>query len=246
MKKFFFMAIALVAAASMSAQTTPAASYYFNNLAATYTLSGSEDGNAFSEATYTMDGVEGFSVNYAGESAKGYVYLAANGNIFFEYSNSGSKNNVVKTGNNMFVCDSKNFVLNVKGLKENDEVYLLYSAKGSTAATLTNADNANTQVMSDAVETSADKCDNKGEVDGEKKLAVYHVKALANGGIKIKETAGGMRVFAVGINQVPEFPASETAVENVKTSTPAQKVIENGQLIIIKNGVRYNALGAKL
>lgn len=244
MKKFFFLAIALVAAVSMSAQTA-AASYYFNNNAATYTLSGSEEGNGFTATTYTMDGVEGFSVSYA-TGNKGYVYLAANGDIFFEYSNSSDKNNVVKTGNAMFVCDSKNFVLNVKNLKENDEVYLLYSAKGSTAATLTNADNENTTVMADAVATSADKCDNKGEVDGEYKLAVMHVKAVKNGGIKIKETAGGMRVFAIGINQVPVFPAAETAVENVMISAPAQKVIENGMLIIIKDGVRYNALGAKL
>lgn len=245
MKKFFFMAAALVAMVA-NAQT-PAASYYFNNDAATYSLSGSEEGNAFTTTTYTMDGVEGFSVNYDGgaEKAKGYVYLAANGDIFFEYSNSSAKNNVVKTGNAMFVCDSKNFVLNVKNLKANDEVYLLYSAKGSTAATVTNAENANTQVMDDAVTECADKCDNEGEVDGEYKVAVMHVKAIENGGIKIKETAGGMRVFAIGINQVPVFPAP-TALENVKVGDKAQKFVENGQLVIIKNGVRYNVLGSEI
>lgn len=239
MKKFFFLAAALVAAATMNAQV-----YHFNNIADTYTLEGSEDGNAFSATTYTMDGVDGFSVNYAGESAKGYIYLVANENIFFEYSNSGSKNNVVKTGNHMLVCDSKNFVLNVKNLKADDEVYLLYSAKGATAATLTNADNANTTVMEDAEVTNDKKGDNEGMADGEYVLTLMHVKAVANGGIKIKETTGGMRVFAIGINVVPTLD-EESALENT-SAVKAVKALENGQIVIIKNGVRYNVLGAKL
>lgn len=240
MKKFLFFAAALTAAMAVNAEV-----YYFNNNASTYSLKGSESGNAFTATTYTMDGVEGFSVNYVTPSEKGYIYLAANGNVFFEYSNSETKNTVAKTGNAMFVCDSKNFVLNVKNLKADDEVYLLYSAKGSTAAELTNADNANTEVMKDAVTTSADKCDNEGKVDGEYKVAVMHVKAVANGGIKIKETKGGMRVFAVGINELPVFPAV-TPVENVAATSKAVKRMVNGQVVIEKDGVLYNLLGAKL
>lgn len=41
---------------------------------------------------------------------------------------------------------------------------------------------------------------------------------------------------------IPEAPV---AIDNV-AAAKAYKVVENGQLIIIKNGVRYNALGAKL
>ena len=37
----------------------------------------------------------------------------------------------------------------------------------------------------------------------------------------------------------------ETAIENVQQSVKAVKVIENGQLFIIKNGVRYNAAGVR-
>lgn len=37
-----------------------------------------------------------------------------------------------------------------------------------------------------------------------------------------------------------------TAIEDVEQSAKAVKMIENGQLIIIKHGVRYNALGTKL
>ena len=35
-----------------------------------------------------------------------------------------------------------------------------------------------------------------------------------------------------------------TAVDDVTTVTPARKIIENGQVLIIKGGVRYNILGA--
>lgn len=39
------------------------------------------------------------------------------------------------------------------------------------------------------------------------------------------------------------FP-SATAITNTEAAMPVEKVIENGQLIIIKNGVKYNAQGA--
>ena len=40
---------------------------------------------------------------------------------------------------------------------------------------------------------------------------------------------------AIGIN---------TAVENVAVKHNASKVLENGQLFIMKNGVKYNAIGS--
>lgn len=38
----------------------------------------------------------------------------------------------------------------------------------------------------------------------------------------------------------------ETAVENVRTNTKTQKVVIDGQVYIIRDGVRYNALGAQV
>ena len=38
-------------------------------------------------------------------------------------------------------------------------------------------------------------------------------------------------------------PRQTTAIGNVQESEPSTKVIENGQLYILKNGVRYNAQG---
>ena len=41
-------------------------------------------------------------------------------------------------------------------------------------------------------------------------------------------------------------PETPTSVDNIEVSASAVKAIENGQLIVIKNGVKYNVLGAKL
>ena len=41
------------------------------------------------------------------------------------------------------------------------------------------------------------------------------------------------------------IPEAATAVENAEAEMKAVKMIENGQMVIIKNGVRYNVLGAQ-
>ena len=40
--------------------------------------------------------------------------------------------------------------------------------------------------------------------------------------------------------------APETGVDNINTNVAPRKVIRDGQLIIIKNGVEYNVQGAQL
>ncbi len=50
--------------------------------------------------------------------------------------------------------------------------------------------------------------------------------------------------YTVGASNKKPGPA--TAVENVEVGAKAIKMFENGQLVIIKNGVKYNALGAEL
>ena len=45
---------------------------------------------------------------------------------------------------------------------------------------------------------------------------------------------------------MPEPEPEESAVENVNNAVKSVKTIENGQLVIIKNGVKYNALGTEI
>ena len=61
---------------------------------------------------------------------------------------------------------------------------------------------------------------------------------------KFDEAVGGNELF---IDNVYFFKnADATAVDNTEVSAKTIKVLENGQLIIIKNGVRYNVQGAKI
>ena len=52
--------------------------------------------------------------------------------------------------------------------------------------------------------------------------------------------AGGINIYAI------IFEGVSQGVENTNAAVKAQKVMKNGQLVIIKNGVEYNALGAQL
>jgi len=57
-------------------------------------------------------------------------------------------------------------------------------------------------------------------------------------------------VFAMPYSGVNETPVQAevviTGIENVQGDVKVQKIFRNGQIVIIKNGVEYNALGAQL
>ena len=48
------------------------------------------------------------------------------------------------------------------------------------------------------------------------------------------------------VTDIVLVPIDHAAIDNTTVETKAVKVIENGQLVIIKNGIRFNALGAQL
>lgn len=78
------------------------------------------------------------------------------------------------------------------------------------------------------------------------------LSAYANNGIDwsdifqfkfMEATPNGKDVF---IDNVYFFKSTAEGIEDIETNVKAVKVIENGQLIIIKNGVRYTLMGAEL
>ena len=98
-----------------------------------------------------------------------------------------------------------------------------------------------------------------GTTDNE--LTVYSGKGLDGADISSKqELQKGDRVTIFGnlkvYNNTKEFdmgskilklePGVVTAIDNAEVANPAQKVIENGQLFIIKNGVKYNSIGIQV
>lgn len=61
------------------------------------------------------------------------------------------------------------------------------------------------------------------------------------GDVVIKLVVNTSNIFGVRIDQI-----QGQGVENVLDAVKAVKTFENGQLVIIKNGVKYNALGVEL
>ena len=76
---------------------------------------------------------------------------------------------------------------------------------------------------------------------GEGELTITTVDGVVTAtGIVENPMAG----IAIDITISGSIPTTPTGLENLDASVAPVKVIENGQLIIIKNGVHYNALGA--
>ena len=72
-------------------------------------------------------------------------------------------------------------------------------------------------------------------------------KTLATPKNEFTFTFGGKQVcFIAIVNYTDEEPVDPQAIDNTAVETKAVKLIENGQIVIIKNGVRYNALGAEI
>ena len=59
------------------------------------------------------------------------------------------------------------------------------------------------------------------------------------GDVVIKLIANTSNIFGVRIEKL----TVETAVDNINADIKATKVVRNGQVLILKNGVEYNVLG---
>lgn len=66
----------------------------------------------------------------------------------------------------------------------------------------------------------------------------------------VVKVAGNLQAYfsVAGVKEVTdyEFVTTPSAIKNNATEQKAVKFIENGQVVFIKNGVKYNTLGAKL
>ena len=61
------------------------------------------------------------------------------------------------------------------------------------------------------------------------------------------DVEGFVSVFNTTVQfYITKITSTATAIESVAVETPAVKTIENGQLIILRDGVKYNAMGVRL
>ncbi len=232
MKKFFLFAAAAIAALTVNAKVIDLT-----------TVGTSIDQWTVGEATLNETASDTQAGKYVYDIKAGIAsesYINAESSVVFQIKNGSDKAKafVIYPGK-CYEFGGKNGILIIKNTNPGEKIVLTVAAKGNTAANF--ADEAGTFPVN-AIAVSADlTCPAKGSAGADEQGYVWkQIEYTAMGGeVQIKEFAGGYRIKAIQVGELQ-------GVENTKVSEKAIKVFENGQLVIIKNGVRYNAIGVQL
>lgn len=233
MKKIFLFAAAAIAALTVNAKVI--------DFAAVGTTIGEW---TVSEATLNTTESDESKGKYVYDIKGGIAsdaYINAEPNVVFQIKNGSDKAKafVVYPGK-CYEFGGKNGILILKGTSAGDAIKLTAAAKGGTAANFADATAAfpknayalSTDLTLPAKQAGAEGADEQGYI-----WKVLEFESLG-GDVEIKEFAAGYRIKAIQIG-------AAQGIDNVE-AVKAEKFYRDGQLIIRKNGVEYNALGAKL
>lgn len=231
MKKFFLFAAAVVAAMTVNAKVVDLTAIGTTIDAWTISEATLNSGSDADAGKYIYD-IKG---GVASES-----YINAEPNVVFQIKNGSDKAKafVVYPGK-CYEFGGKNGILIIKNTQAGEAIVLTVAAKGSTAANFKDATDA---FPVNAVAVTADlTCPAKGSEGADEQGYVWKTLEYTSmgGDVEIKEFDGGYRIKAIQIG-------ATQGVENVEGAAKVEKFYRDGQLIIRKNGVEYNALGAKL
>lgn len=229
MKKIFFFA-----ASMMAAMTINAAVYDLTTLTAEsdWTVE-----NATKNTKETTDTKLVYDLK--AETLATITPSTLTSDITFSIKNGSDKaKGVVIPLGKGFEFGGKNGILTIENVKSGATIKLVVAAKGSSAANF--ADETSTYPKGAVAVTKDLTCPakSKGAEGADEEGYIWKtLEYTANDGIvEIKEFAAGYRIKSIEI-------IGATANENVTAEVKAVKNIENGQLVILKNGVKYNALG---
>ena len=217
-------------------------------------------GTNATKGTYKMDGVDVPSVSYkhlvnesAGRDSFMIVNIKDKGDVTFRYKNQNDKKDIMKFAADYIQCDGSNFEMWIENVQAGDTIVFVVTAKGSAPQFTVDASYSSSCYLdpyqpeddtdlcyTDGIVLSASDAKVEDNYSGWQNL-VYTVQQ-GRSRVRIKEVKNGFRLAKI---LVGAYRGVE-AVDNVDATVKAIKTIENGQLVIIKNGVRYNALGAQL
>lgn len=234
MKKFF-----LFAAAVAAAMTVNAVVYDLNEMnfaQSDLTVTGGTITDNAAKSYFEVKNNEGETVE---------MTVAQLPNMKFSY-----KNSAVKTAFKVYYITDTN----AKGKIQMDgnqrditltnvnvgEIITLYvNSKGSTGAQFVDGDKGTAFTGAVAVNPSADGIGTAlpGKASETDAYSIQ-IQAIAST-VVIRETVAGYILHKIEIG-------ATQAIDNIEAGAKAVKTFENGQLVIIKNGVKYNALGAQL
>jgi len=234
MKKIFLFAAAAIAALTVNAKVIDFATVGTSiddwNPGSQATLNATESDEAKGKYVYDIPGGEDPNI----------TTLKAEPGIEFQTKNGSEKKKAFAIyPGKCFEYGGKNGVLVIKSTQAGDKIILTVAAKGTTAA---NFEDGQSVYPKNAFAVSEDlTLPAKGSAGADEQGYVWKelVFESLGGDVEIKEFAGGYRISKIQIG-------GEQAVENVNAAVKAEKFYRDGQLIIRKNGVEYNALGAQL
>ena len=225
MRKIFFLAAAMLAAVTVSAQRIE-----FTELIAV--------GNFGTSKTFSEGDVE-----LTIDNRYGKMQVDANKTKFgTSTADMWQSTNRLKTGGMSSVTEGQELGMTL--YVPSAGVVKIYARSGSSSATRAIVLIQNdVEVLNHAFNDNVDAV-----IDGDVKIfPVFTSEKVSEGEIEIQfgkvpegesGSNGGMYIYAI------EFVAdSETAVENVFVAPKATKIMENGQMIIVRGDVKYNALG---
>ena len=239
MKKFFLFAAAVVAAMTVNAKVYDLSTMNFAQ--SDLTVTGGEISDNAAKTYFEVK-------NAAGETVE--MKVAQLPNMVFSYKNSGVKtafkvyyNAAGQEGNGKIQMDGNQRDITISNVKAGDKIILWINSKGDTGAQFVDGDKGTAFTGCVAVDPTAAGIGTAlpGKAN-ETDMYAIELQAIAST-VVIRETVGGYVLHKI---QIGEDGGSSEAIDNIEAGEKAVKFFENGQLIILKNGVRYNALGAKL
>ncbi|MBQ2540999.1 MAG: hypothetical protein II551_05075 [Paludibacteraceae bacterium] len=235
MKKFFLFAAAAVAALSVNAKvvtfkdivdktsaTTAKSSFEaafdIDNLSVEGKANSS--GTAYCAELTQITGTTTWGVTTA--------KLKSDNQVYFEFKNKDNNKLVAKAWAEYIQPYGQGMCLVITGLNTGDQVTInlkeaLNKEAAIEGATVPSDNFASTSVVLTAMGNE---------------IRVYSRNVTPDGDGKYQDAK--WKLVSV------EVPGAAQGVDNVKAGEKAVKRFENGQLVIIKNGVRYNAIGVQL
>ena len=234
MKKFFLFAAAMAATLTANAVVYDLAEMNFAEADLTV-VNGTITDNA-SKSYFEVKNNEGETVELS---------IAQLPNIKFTY-----KNSAVKTAFKVYYITESNAKgkiqmdgnqrdITLTNVNVGDVITLYVNSKGDTGAQFADGDKGT--AFTGAVAVNPNATGIATALPGKSnETEPYEIKVQAIAStVIIRETVGGYILHKIEIG-------GSQAIENTNAEVKATKIFENGQLVIIKNGVRYNALGVEL
>jgi len=156
----------------------------------------------------------------------------AKGLKFARYANDLKDNNLRIDANKRFGINSKQLRITIPGLAAGDVVRVKFASANASEARGFKVGN---------LTPSADIMSANSETIVESELTV-----TAAGNVTLESTAG-VNLYAITINAALPVTTGISSVTTTATTAPAvMKYVENGKVVIVKDGKKFNIAGAQL